>query len=184
MQSRSFRPVPSPRRTRVLAVGLSLIWMGKAFVPLALAATTQIHQATATPAIVTFFANDPDAPFVPASVSATINFRTTGGSPAKAWSLEVQAAGGPNLASCPSTVPINRITAACVSATADDGGTGSCNAPFTLSTSPQVVASGVEGTGNATPYVVIINFTFQDSWRYIATNTPCSVSLTYRIIAA
>jgi hypothetical protein len=34
------------------------------------------------------------------------------------------------------------------------------------------------------PYIIIINFTFQDSWRYIATNTPCSVSLTYRIIAA
>jgi hypothetical protein len=158
--------------------------MGKGFVPLAIAATTQIHNASATPAIVTFFANDPDLPFVPASISATINFRTTGGSPTKAWSLEVQAAGGPNLASCPSTVPINRITAACVSATSDNGGTGSCNAPFTLSSSPQVVASGIEGTGNAVPYIIIINFTFQDSWRYIATNTPCSVSLTYRIIAA
>ena len=56
-------------------------------------------------------------------------------------------------------------------------------APFDLSTTAQTIASGTEGTGNATPYVVTLNFSFQDSWRYIATTSPCTVNLTYQIIA-
>lgn len=71
----------------------------------------------------------------------------------------------------------------CVSASASNGGTGGCSAPFNLSTGLQTIAGGTEGTGNATPYTVVANFSFQDSWQYIATNSPCTVSLSYQIIA-
>lgn len=46
-----------------------------------------------------------------------------------------------------------------------------------------MIASGNEGTGNAVPYLATVNFTLQDSWRYIATNTACTVNLSYQIIA-
>jgi hypothetical protein len=151
-------------------------------VPVVQAATTQIHNVSVTPAAITFLANDPDLASVPGSMSGTITFRTTGGALDRTWRVDVQAT-SPDLLSCPNTIPISRIRVSCVSATADEGGTGACGSPFSLSTTAQTVASGTEGTKNATPYVVTLNFSFQDSWRYIATTTPCTVNLTYQIIA-
>ncbi len=162
-------------------LALLMVWLAHALAPLAHAAT-QIHSVSVTPAAITFLANDPDLAFVPGNVSGTIAFRTTGGATTRTWRVDVQATTG-NLASCPSTIPVSRIQVSCVSATSDNGGTGSCGAPFSLSTTPQTIASGTEGTGNATPYTITLNFSFQDSWQYIATTSPCTVSLTYQIVA-
>jgi len=142
---------------------------------------TQIHSILATPATITFLATDPDSPTL--TVPVTVQFRTTGGSNTKAWQLDLQATSGANMVGCPSAIPINKIQVSCVSSSVDNGGTGVCAAPFNLSTGLQPIASGMEGTGNAVPYQVVLNFTFQDSWRYIATNTACSVTLNYQIIA-
>jgi len=157
-----------------------LVW--QAFT-LPVLAATQIHNISVTPATILFAANDPDTPTVPGNVSATINFRTTGGNNLRNWRVDVQAAGGGNLANCPRSIPVSQIRVTCVSATAATGGTGGCAAPFNLSSGSQMVASGTEGSGNASPYAITVNFSFQDSWQYIATNSPCTVTLSYQIIA-
>ena len=145
------------------------------------AAATQIHNQAATPATITFTGTDPDSPNL--TVPVTVSFRTTSGSNSKTWSISVQATSGANMNSCPSTIPINKIQVSCVSAASDNGGTAACAAPFNLSTGLQTIASGNEGTGNAVPYTMAVNFALQDSWRYIATNSPCTVTLNYQIIA-
>ncbi|MBI4480949.1 MAG: hypothetical protein HY651_13090 [Acidobacteria bacterium] len=155
-------------------------WWWQAAVP-PLFAATRIHDSSATPVTVTFLGIDPDSPTL--TVPVTISFRTTGGSTAQSWSLSVQATSGANMTNCPSTIPINKIQVSCVSSSSANGGTASCAAPFNLSTSLQMIASGNEGTGNAVPYLATVNFTLQDSWRYIATNTACTVNLSYQIIA-
>ena len=161
---------------------LLTVWLAHTLASLAHAATTQIHSVSVTPAAITFPANDPDLASVPGNVSGTVTFRTTGGALDRTWRVDVQAT-ATNMANCPSTIPVSKIRVSCVSATSDNGGTASCGAPFDLSTTAQTIASGTEGTGNATPYVVTLNFSFQDSWRYIATTSPCTVNLTYQIIA-
>ena len=158
---------------------LTGLWWQAAVQPLF--AATKIHNSSATPVTVTFLGIDPDSPTL--TVPVTISFRTTGGSTAQSWSLSVQATSGANMANCPSTIPISKIQVSCVSSSSDNGGTASCAAPFNLSTGLQTVASGNEGIGNAVPYATAINFTLQDSWRYIATNTACTVNLSYQIIA-
>ncbi|MBI2819383.1 MAG: hypothetical protein HYX73_05325 [Acidobacteria bacterium] len=144
-------------------------------------AVTKIHSVSASPLTITFLGTDPDSPTL--TVPATILFRTTGGSTARSWSLSVQAASGPNMINCPSTIPVDKIQVSCVSSISDNDGTAACAAPFNLSTGLQLISSGTEGTGNANPYETVINFTFQDSWRYIATDTSCTVNLNYQIIA-
>jgi hypothetical protein len=145
-------------------------------------AATRIHNQIVTPSTLVFLATDPDTPLVPGNVSASVAFRTTGGSTANTWRVEVQATGGGNMLNCPNSIPVSRIRVTCVAATAE-GGTAACGAPFALSTALQTVATGTEGSGNARPYTITLNFTFQDSWQYIATNTPCAVNLSYRITA-
>jgi hypothetical protein len=145
-------------------------------------AATRIHNQVVTPGTLIFFATDPDSPLVPGNVAATVAFRTTGGSTSNTWRVEVQAAGGGNMINCPNAIPVSRVRVSCVAATAE-GGTAACGAPFALSTALQTVATGTEGSGNARPYSITLNFTFQDSWQFIATNTPCSVNLSYRITA-
>jgi hypothetical protein len=146
-----------------------------------LLAATQIHNQTVAPAALTFFATDPDVPVL--TVPATVTFRTTAGQTTKAWQINVQATSGANMINCPNPIPINQIQARCISVSVANGGTGACSAPFNLSTGLQNVAGGREGTGNAVPYTIVLEFTFTDSWRFIATNTACSVNLSYQIIA-
>lgn len=183
MNFRSSIPWRNRIRFRLLfwLLAFALVW--QAFTRPALAAATQLHTISATPATILFAANDPDTPIVPGNVSATIAFRTTGGDPTRNWRVDVQATGGGTLANCPRSIPLSQIRVTCVSATAANGGTGACTAPFNLSNSLQMIASGAEGSGNATPYTITVNFSFQDSWQYIATNSPCTVSLSYQIIA-
>ena len=146
-----------------------------------LRAATKIHNESASPLTITFLGTDPDSPTL--TVPVTFFFRTTGGKLNNNWSLRVQATSGPNMINCPSTIPVDKIRVSCASSSSDNGGTANCAAPFNLSTGLQIIASGTEGTGNANPYDTVINFTFQDSWRYIATNTSCTVNLNYQISA-
>ena len=84
---------------------------------------------------------------------------------------------------CPNPIPINAVQVRCISVSVSNGGNGACSGTFNLSTSLQNIAGGREGTGNAVPYQIVVEFTFQDSWRFIGTNTPCTVNLSYQIIA-
>ena len=170
-------------RTRIVS-GLLVCALVVQMFTLPAFAATQIHSTLVTPATIVFAANDPDTPTVPGNVTATISFRTTGGNLLRSWRVDVQATGGGTMANCPRSIPVSRIRVTCVSATSDNGGTGACNAPFNLSTGLQTVASGTEGTGNAAPYAITVNFSFDDSWQFIATNSPCTVNLSYQIIAS
>jgi hypothetical protein len=149
-----------------------------AFAPLCWAA---IQVPTATPATITFTANDPDNPAVGGSVSATISFRVTGGATARTWNVQVQATSA-NFSSCPSSVPVSQVTATCASVVVGGNATGTCSGPVNLSTGLQTVASGNEGSGTVT-YTVVVNYKFTDSWRFIPTGSACSLGLSYLITA-
>ncbi len=134
---------------------------------------------TATPATISFSATDPDLGSVAGSTTSTVTWSLTGGNKNQSWTLTVQA-GGASFTGC-ATAPAAAVTVTCASASVSGGnGTGSCNGPFTLSTSPQQVAGGFEGQN----YTVTINFTLTDRWRYIAATTPsCTLTLTYTVNA-
>ena len=160
------------------AVLMSLSWQSLGRPALA---ATQIHQQAVSPTTITFTGTDPDSPNLTVPVSLT--FRTTAGANNLTWQAAVQATSGANLVGCPNTIPIGKIQVSCSSTSVANGGTGVCSGSFNLSTGLLTIASGLEGTGNATPYTVNLNFTLTDSWRYIATNTSCTVSLNYQITA-
>src|ERR1051326_2183620 len=178
MNRRRLQRVSDYRRRRSSLVVFLIGLFAQAAGQPALAAT-QIHNISLTPATITFLGTDPDSPTITVPVAAF--FRTTAGSTSRGWTLSVQATSGNNMATCPSTIPISKVQVSCTSVAVDTGATGVCAAPFNLSTGLQTVSSGLEGSGNATPYTTNINFTFTDSWRYIATNTACSVTLNYQI---
>ena len=147
-----------------------------------LLAATKVHNESATPVTITLVGADPDSPTL--TVPVTIFFRTTGGRVGNSWSLSVQSASGPTMLNCPTPIPIDKIQVSCVSTIADDGAAAAtCAAPFNLSTGLQTISSGTEGAGNARPYETVINVTLLDSWRYIATDTSCTINLNYQIIA-
>lgn len=148
-------------------------------------AATSILTQSASPLTITFSANDPDTPTVSGSSSATITFSTNGGKNGNTWTVQVQATTA-NFGSCPSTVPVTQVTVSCASATVGGGGgTGACFPSGTLSTALRTVASGTEGAGGGQTYTVTLNFTFTDSWGYVATpsGAPCTISLNYLITA-
>ena len=130
-----------------------------------------------SPATISFAATNPDSvPVVAGSSAATVNWfyidLNTGD-----WNLTVQAA-SPTFTNCPS-VPVSAVTVTCASIQKLLGGSGNCSAPFPLSTTPQVLASGTQQILTF-DYSVTINFTLADRWKYIAqTNPSCSLSLTY-----
>jgi len=132
---------------------------------------------TVTPSTITFSSPDPDTTPVSGNTTATVRWSMNGG--ATAWSLRVNASGS-SFASCPS-VPMSAIKFTCSSATPGGGSTpnATCSSgTFTLSTSPQTIASGTrEGNGSA-PFTVVVAFTFTDAWNYPASSS-CTLSLTY-----
>jgi hypothetical protein len=160
---------------------IALLGIALLALPAPLRGATKVHNEAVSPATITFLGTDPDSPTL--TVPVTVFFRTTGGRLTNSWRLSVQAASGSNMLNCPNSIPVDKIQVSCVSAVSDNGGTANCAAPFNLSTGLQTISSGTEGTGNATPYETVINFTFEDSWRYIATDTSCTVTLNYQIIA-
>ena len=148
----------------------------------ALMAQTRLGPIIATPAAIRFTATDPDQGAV-AGTPATITWTASGGSPFRTWSISVWADRS-TLNGC-GTVPTSAIRVSCSSATVSGGlGNGVCAAPFSLSGTPQLVASGREGLFFTFSYTVNVNFSFTDSWRYIASNGPsCSLTLTYSVNA-
>ena len=128
------------------------------------------------PATVTFQATDPDTSTVaggsPASVSWTYNGQWFAN-----WTLTVQAPSA-YLTNCPG-IPASAITVTCSSSSANNFGSASCAGAFPLSTTPQVVASGLEGV-LAPSYQIQISYTLSDTWKRAAQLSPsCSLSLTY-----
>jgi hypothetical protein len=147
----------------------------------ALMAQSQLGPIIATPAAIQFTATDPDQGAV-AGTPAIITWVTTKGSNKRIWSIFVNADRS-TLNGC-GTVPTSAIRVSCSSATVPGGGGhGTCAAPFSLSGTPQLVAGGLQGSSTRT-YTVNVNFSFTDSWRYIASNGPsCSLTLTYSVTA-
>jgi hypothetical protein len=174
------KPIDRSVTNRIAAGVLLYIFVWHAM-ELPLLAATQIHNQSVTPSALTFLATDPDVPVL--TVPATITFRTTAGQTTKTWALNVQASSGANMINCPNPIPVSAVQVRCISVSVANGGNGACSGPFNLSTGLQNLAGGREGTGNAVPYTIVVEFTFQDSWRFIATNSPCTVNLSYQIIA-
>jgi hypothetical protein len=151
---------------RPLAVAALLNPMIKTF------AFTMTGSVMASPATITFTSPDPDTTPTNGNTTATISWGMSGVS---SWSLSVNAAAA-SFTGCP-LVPRSAVQFQCTSATPALLGNASCSAgTFTLSSSPQTIASGtVQGTGTAT---VIVAFKFTDAWKYPA-NSSCSLNLTY-----
>ena len=138
---------------------------------------SSISNQAVTPGSINFSATDPDtSPAVSGSSAAVVSWQTTG-TLASSWNLKVSAPA--SFSSCP-TVPISAVTVSCGSVAG--GSAGTCGGSTALSTSPIQIASGTEGFLLNTSYSVSLNFTLQDSWKYIASSS-CSLSVTYTITA-
>jgi hypothetical protein len=154
---------PKPRRAEVITEPIPL---------------SSISNLSAVPGTIGFNSSDPDTGPVAGGTPATVSWTVHQGNNNQNWTLSVQS-GSASFTGC-GTVPVSAVTVACTSAVVGGGGTGACNPPFSLSTSPQQVAGGKEsGPGNRS-YVVTLTFTFSDSWRYVAARNPaCTLTLTY-----
>jgi hypothetical protein len=135
---------------------------------------TKVHSVQVSPSTLSLSANDPDGSGP--SSGANVIFWMTGGDPSRTWTLSV-AAGSAFFSGC-ATVPVSAVRVACT------GGSGTCTpVPVRLSTSLQQVASGPQAQGSVV-YQVSLSLTFDDSWRYIAQQTPpCNLTLTYSVDA-
>lgn len=156
------------------------MWKGAGMMLLALAggavrAQTSIVSFTTSPSSVSFAAVDPAASPAPVSVSA--QWRLSGAS-FQPWSLTVQSASA-TVGNCPK-VPVSAFRAACVAVENPAGGSGGCSGgTLTLTTSPQTLASGTEGSKSSRT-TVTLQVSFVDSWRYPGALSPgCSLNLTY-----
>jgi len=128
-----------------------------------------------SPSSISFTATDPDTGIVAGNTASTV-FWFYSGINKKTWSMSLQA-GATTFSGC-STVPVSAVTATC-STIQVGGGSQPCGSAVTLSTAPQVIASGTEAAGFAS-YQVNITFTLADSWKYVAKMSPsCSLTLTY-----
>jgi hypothetical protein len=138
-----------------------------------------VHLLSASPGTISFQASNPDSGMVTGSSPASLSWSIQSGSTLKGWTLSVQADSS-SFAGCP-TVPVSAVQVSCGSATAGGGGTGACGGSFPLSTSPGQIAGGAQGDGTNS-YLVSINFTLAESWRYVA-KPSCSITLNYSVNA-
>jgi len=135
---------------------------------------------SATPGTISFQATNPELGLVSGSSPGSLGWIVLSGSHAQNWTVSVQA-GSSSFVGCP-TIPISAIRVTCGAATVSGGaGTGACSGSFPLSTTPQQVAGGLEGTGTNS-YSVSMNFTLAESWRYVA-NSACIITITYTVNA-
>ena len=136
---------------------------------------------TATPATITFSAANPDSPAVAGNAAATITWQVKG-EPHRRWNLSIQSDAA-SFGNCPA-IPVSAVLASCSRAAVNPpgGGSGVCSSTAPLSGSPQVVAAGDQSSAANAFYQVNLNFTFSDSWKYIAQmSPPCTLSLTYTV---
>lgn len=129
-----------------------------------------VSRETVTPAVVNLTAADPDLPG--GSTPATVSFRLNGAHTGNNWTLSVSGAS----TNCAGS--LSGITVACT------GGSGTCaSGAATLTGSPQQIAVGPQSQGTEY-YSVDILISFNDSWSYVAQQTPpCDFSITYYIDA-
>jgi hypothetical protein len=154
---------------------------GRCFAPALGLAFGTINSLLATPGSINFQASNPNLGSVSGSAPASVSWTVQGGSNLQNWTLSVQADAG-SFSGC-STVPVSAVTASCTGASVSGGGgTGSCSGSLPLSTVAQQVAAGAQGEGSQN-YSVVINYVLAESWRYIATGSSCSLTLTYTVNA-
>lgn len=163
----------SPRRPTPVIQSLS---PADGPIPLATLSTLK-----ATPATIQFTANNPGSA-VAGNSSATVTWTLTGGVRFNTWTLSVYA-NSTTFTGC-TTVPASAVGVSCSSATVTGGGgaTAACQTggPFTLPTTApgQQVASGREGNAASSPFTVVLNYQFTDSWQYIANTCPLTITYT------
>lgn len=139
-----------------------------------------IGSLSASPGTISFQASNPDAGIVSGSAPGNLTWMLLAGSQLQNWTLSVQS-GSSTFVGCP-TIPISAVRVNCSSATVSGGGgAGGCSGSFPLSTTPQQIAGGTQGDGTNS-YSVLMNFTLDESWRYIADST-CTLTLTYSVSA-
>lgn len=143
-------------------------------------ALTLISVFSVTPTTLTFSATDPDGSPVAGSSTVTATWGFTGVALNGNWRIDVQAP-STTFTNC-SRVPVSAVRVTCTATNLTGiglGGSASCASPSTLSTTATTVASGAERLGLSTT-TVTLSYTFTDSWRYTAPETPsCSMSLAY-----
>ena len=162
----AFAGAQPPRRPRAVMI------------PMEEGGGTRIRSLVVSPATIGFLATDPDVGSV-GEPHATVTWRLQGGNTSRNWALLVQA-NASSLSGC-SGVPASAITVACSSVTSTKG-TGVCAGPLPLSMQPHPVASGSQADGTPS-YTVTITFTLADRWRYIASQSPCTLTLIYIVDA-
>lgn len=152
-------------------------------VPLALVLATRltfganVSNFRTTPSAITFTSSDPDT--LASGTASQVTWSASGGNNGLTWTLSVAAA-ATTLTNCP-RVPASAVQVRCTNGSVSGGsGTANCGGAITLSTTPQQIASGREGSNTRT-YQVNVSMTFTDSWAYQATGSSCAASLTYTV---
>ena len=135
--------------------------------------TYQITSFAATPASISFTANNPDAGTVAIGATSVITWVGEDCLNNQTWKVTVKASAS-TLTNC-STVPISAVTVATCSSSVTQGGTATCHTPLTVTTSEQTLVNGLEGqvsTGSTCTGTTNITYTLNESWRYIAATSP------------
>jgi hypothetical protein len=128
--------------------------------------------------MISFGASSPDLGEVSGSSAGSLGWMVMAGYHLRNWTLNLQA-GSNSFLGCP-TVPISAVRVSCVATSVSGGGgTGACNGSLPLSTTPQQIAGGAQGDG-VRSYLVTLNFTLAESWRYVA-NSACTITITYTV---
>ena len=146
-----------------------------------LAAASSITGLTISPGAISFSSIDPDLSPVNGSATASVQWSMDGNNTGN-WTLTVQSSSS-TLINC-SEIPVSAIKLQCTSLAKSGASNpaGNCaSGVLTLSTNPQVIASG-NRQGSSSTFTASIASTFTDSWTYIP-NTSCSAQLTYIVNA-
>ena len=138
---------------------------------------------TATPSTITFTSPDPDTTPTSGSSVSTVTWTMDGNN--KTWSVTAHATSA-SFTGC-TAIPVSAVQFSCSGFTNLGGGTknGGCvSGTFTLSTTPQTIASGTaQGNGSGTSSFTA-SFTFTDAWKYPASpGSTCSISINYDVTA-
>jgi hypothetical protein len=141
-------------------------------------ATGTVNSNVASPGTINFTANLPGSS-IAGSSTASETWNVINASNNDLWTLKVGAAAS-SFPGC-ATVPTSAVTLSCTSLTMNVGtgqSGGTCTTgTFTLSTTPQQVASGKEGPGT-NKFTAVLTYNFADSWKYVANTCPLTITYT------
>jgi hypothetical protein len=165
------------RRFGPARVVAAATWLGVG----TLLAAPQILNFLASPGTISFTSTDPNSA-ASGSSSATTTFTIKKSKKNAAWSMSVATASS-TMTNC-SWVAVSDITTTCSSVNITGGGylgTGGCASASSLSTTPAVIASGLQGDGDQS-YTVVANYVLTDRWRHKGAISPaCTQTLTYTL---